>query len=210
MTSEIAYICPLKIPKGHALMPQRQRRYDNGFPQTLTLDSAVQYLEDELKDIPGAFVTVYSNYDRLNSPRTRAKREDDTAICCEIKYGSRIYYLLCDRWYMTEHNLYALHLSVRAIRNIVKWGVASFEQALAGFDAAYEAGAAPVAASNAKQYLAPESLPEWMKLLGMKPHDTIDDANGSYRRRAKEAANDEEMLVKLNSAIEAARKHFGA
>lgn len=204
MTFEIAYSCPLKIPKGHALMFMRQRRYDNGFPQSLTLDSALQYLEDELNGLTDVYATVHTNYDRINSVRTRAKREDDTAVCVEIKKGTRTYYLLSDHWYLIEHNLYALHLTVRAIRNMVKWGTATYEQALAGFDAAFAPGSAPKPAS-----LSPDALPEWMEVLGLGIGATLEDANAVYRRRAKDAGDNEELLMRLNSAISAARSYFG-
>lgn len=204
MTFEIAYSCPLKIPKGHALMFMRQRRYDNGFPQSLTLDSALQYLEDELNALPDVHVSVYSNYDRINSPRTRAKREDDSAVCIEIKKGTRSYYLLSDHWYLIEHNLYALHLTIRAIRNMVKWGTATYEQALAGFDAAFVPGEA-----GKKAVPNDDALPEWMDVLGLGAHATLEDANAVYRSRAKEVANNEEALTRLNAAIDAARRYFG-
>lgn len=207
MSTDIHYLCPLKIPHGYQLSFQRQRRYDNGFPQTLSLDDAVVYLEDELKGLTGAHVSVFSNYDRLNSPRTRAKREDDSAVCVEIRLGTRSYYLICDRWYLVEHNIYALHLAVRAMRNMVKWGVGSIEQVLAGFDAAFDSAAGKTAA-----HVSAEALPEWMHVLGLGANATLDDANTVYRRRAKEAANanDEDRLMQLNAAIEAARTFFGA
>lgn len=203
MSLDIKYLSPLKVPHGHTLSFQRQRRFDSGFPQGLSLDDAVQYLEDELKGLTGAHVTIFSNYDRLNSNRTRSKREDDSAVCCEIKLGTRTYYVICDHWSLIEHNLYALHLSVRAMRNLVKWGVASLEQVLAGFDAAFQPGGGPVAAAHH------DILPEWMEVLGLGTGATLEDANTVYRRRAKEAANEEERLMELNAAIEAARKYFG-
>lgn len=201
---EISYISPLKVPKNHTLSYQRQRRYDNGFPQGLTIDQAVQYLEEELRALDATRIAVYTNYDRLNSERNRAKRDDDSAVCCEIHLGTRKYYLICDRWYLLEHNLYALHLSIRAWRNIVKWGVADMEMLLAGFDAAgtsrFEAGS-----DNGSVI-----LPEWMITLGINMSASLDDANHAYRQLAKQSANDESRLLHLNQAIESARKYYGA
>ncbi len=203
MPQEIHYICPLKIPQGHNLMYQRQRRFDSGFPQNLTLDQAVAYLEDELLSLPAEKINVFTNYDRINSERNRVKREDDSAVTVEIKMGSRTYYLICDRWAQIDHNLYALHLSIRAIKNIVKWGVGDYETLLAGFDAAGKHAGFDRADDRSA------ILPEWMKTLGLGLNATLDDANAIYRRRAKESADNEHKLLELNQAIEAARKHFG-
>lgn len=203
MPQEIHYICPLKIPQGHHLIFQRQRRFDHGFPQTVTLDQAVQFLEEELLTLPAEKINVFTNYDRLNSSRSRAKREDDSAVTIEIRMGARTYYLVCDRWAMIDHNLYALHLTVRALKNIVKWGVGDYETLLAGFDAAGKH------AGFDRDDDRSAILPEWMKTLGLGLNATLDDANAVYRRRAKEVAADEQKLLELNQAIEAARKHFG-
>lgn len=200
---EISYISPLKIPKGYSLSYQRQRRYDNGFPQSLTIAQAVQYLEDELQAVGATRISVYSNYDRLNSGRNRVKRDDDSAVCCEIHLDSRIYYIVCDRWYLVEHNLYALHLAIRAMLNIVKWGVASLATLLAGFDAA------DTSHTDTQKMDGNIILPDWMILLELRPNANLDDANHSYRNLAKQSASDEARLLELNQAIEAARKYFG-
>ena len=203
MPQEIQYICPLKIPQGYDLIYQRQRRYDSGFPPALTLDEAVRYLEDELMTFPADKITIFSNYDRLNNKRNRAKREDDSAVTIEFKIGTRTYYMVCDKWSLIDHNLYALHLTTRALKNIVKWGVSDIQTLMNGFDAAGKNAGLDQAEDGTAV------LPEWMKMLGLGMSATLEDANSGYRRRAKEYAKDEDKLLELNQAIDAARKYYG-
>ncbi|GEM_PF-1030493 len=204
---EVSYVCPLKIPKGHKLSYQKSRRYDNGFSQSLTLDQAVNYLEEELQSTESGKITVYSNFERLNVPRLRRKVEDDAAICVEMHIGAKTYYLLCDSWYLPEHNLYALHLGIRALRNVVKWGLGDIHTVMSGFSSTatiVEADTDTATASSSGSVM----VSDWMTELGLGPASTLEDANAMYRHRAKQAVNDESRLVQLNQAIEAARKHF--
>jgi hypothetical protein len=200
---DISYICPLKLPRTHILIPSRQRRSDHGFPADISIDKAIEFLEDEIKALEPTRAVIYSNYDRLNSERNRVKREEDSAVCCELRIDNRTYYLICDRWTNIEHNLYALHLTLRNIRNMTKWGVGTIKNFLAGFDAA---------GSQHQELRTSDDgviTPEWMNILGLGISATIEDANMIYRHRAKEAATDPDRLLSLNQAIESARKYFG-
>ena len=201
---DINYICPLKLPRHHVSIPPNQRRGDHGFPNDLSIDQAIAYLEEEIRALGVSRATIYSNYDRLNSSRSRSKRDDDAAICCELRLDTHAHFLVCDRWMGAQYNLYALHLAIRAMRNIVKWGVASKEQILAGFDATADPNAAHGGQANDHTI-----LPDWMQVLGLGTSATLEDANATYRRRAKQVANEHDKLLELNQAIEAARHYFG-
>lgn len=206
---EVSYVCPLKIPKGYTLSYQKTRRYDNGFSQSLTLDQAVGYLEEEIRGTSAGKVTVYSNYERLNIPRLRVKAEDDSAICVELGIGKKSYYLVCDAWYLTEHNVYALHLGIRAIRNMEKWGLGDIHTIMAGFSSGYANTAQDIAAASSTLIVSDGvAMPDWMEYMGLGPTATLEDANAMYRHRAKLAVNDDSQMVQLNQAIEAARKYY--
>ncbi len=208
---ELNYLCPLKIPRGYPLIAQRARRYDNGFSQSMTLDQAVGYLADELKELEADKVTVYCNYERLTVERLRKKVDDDSAVCIEIGIKNKQYHLVCDRWYLIGHNLYALHLAVRAFRNMVKWGIGDFSTLLYGFESRTPTAAqAAIQAAQVSSDVLDAGIIEadWMRELGLGSTSTLDDANAMYRHRAKQAMADESRVLQLNQAIEAARKYF--
>ncbi len=198
---EIIYDTPLKVPEGYETKPPSQRRFDHGFPPTLTLDEAINYMHDELMALEGMDkITVYTNYDHLNKERLRKKLSDDPGICIELRTGGRSYHILCDSWYMIEHNAYAIHLSLRAMKNIVKWGVADMATLLHGFGASSHV-------VDTRQAMSGD-LPEWMHFFGLGPSATLDQVNSIYRQRAKEVAEDEHKLLELNQMVEQARKYF--
>lgn len=201
---DISYEIPLKAPEGTALTPKSMRRYDSGFPPTLSLDEALQYLEEECRQIPSVeSVKMHSNYDRINVPKLRKMIDEDPAVCLELKLQGKAYFIVCHQWGMIEHNIYALHLALRAMLNIVKWGVADLETALYGF------------ASERSRVFTEEAEDEslmskdkWMTILRLDASATLEEANKSYRHHVKVAAENEEALLRLNQAIEAARKYY--
>lgn len=199
---EITYISPLKLPNDYVRTPPSKRRSDNGFPQ-LHIDDAITYLHDELAGMKADRIQVYSESERLDNKRLRVLNEKDSAICLEIGIGSKRYFLVCDKWHAIEHNLYALHLTLRAIKNIEKWGVAPMEALLEGFNSIKTSK--EEVKTTIKDNIAKS---EWMETLGLDASASLEDANSIYRRRAKEVAEDGEALMKLNRAIEAARIHF--
>ena len=196
MAVEVSYHFPLRYPTGYNEVPMHARRYDNGFPQNLTIDQAIGYLEMEINIINPVKATIYSGYDRLNVERLRRKGDrDNSGIVCELGFGTTRYFVVCDTWRLIEHNLYAIHLALRAVKNIEKWGVAKVTQTLSAFNNS----AVHVMAANNGQ------MAEWMHVLGLGPTATLDDANAVYRARAKMIANDEDALLEINRAIEQAR-----
>tara|TARA_B100000989_G_C19356654_1_gene391448 strand:- start:40 stop:657 length:618 start_codon:yes stop_codon:yes gene_type:complete len=200
--SEIVYQSPLKIPGGYQLTPQNGRRYDNGFSPNLSLDDAIRYLEDELRQMGAKKAIVYTNYDALNNERLRKKLDSDSAVCVEVRVDDGSYFFVCDRWYPLEHNLYAISLTLRSLVSCDKWGVVSLQQLLQSMGTA-GSSAAPSAASHTASASA---LPQWMEILGLGPTATLEDANAIYRRRAKEYVNDQNKMLELNDAISAARE----
>lgn len=206
MAVDISYIAPVKIPSNHTSIIQRARRYDNGFPQNMTIGQAVTYLEDEIQAINPERAVIYSNYERLNIERLRQKGpKEDSTVCVELGLRGKGYTIVCDTWYLAEHNLYALHLTLRAIRNMEKWGVAKMDDAMLCFNNTVRANAKPTDGGANEPDMARR---EWMSILGIGESATLDDANALYRQRAKTMAEDEDELLRLNKAIEAARDYF--
>lgn len=198
--TDIRYECPLRLPAGWIKTAPSLRSYDNQFSRSLTITEALGYLEEELRLlIPKDVVTIYSGYDQLPSERGRKAVSKDTGISLLIRHADGQAMVACDKWALTEHNLYALSLSVRALRSFEPWGVASTRTMLDLFS---------VQTSSAKTTTEMEGAPDWMVRLGLGPSATLEDANTIYRRRAKEVATDEHALMELNQAIEQARKYL--
>ena len=205
--AQLVYEHPLKVPSGYELSLQNARGYDNGFPPTITIAEAVRYLEEEIMQLGPERAILYSNYDKLNNDRLRKKLSNDSAVCLEMHLNHERFHMVCDRWHPVEHNVYALHLALRNLRSIEKWGLGDINRIMLGFSADVGSHEAErdYRAHTAEQS---EGLPGWMQVLGLGPTATLDDANAIYRRRAKDHAEDGEAMLELNQAIEEARKHL--
>ena len=200
MAGDIRYEHPLKYPPRWVPTPQNSRSQKNNFPRSLTLAEAIRYLEEEVRTWKAYLTTVYSSYQYLNNERLRKKIANDSGVSVSIKIGLTFYHITCDKWYLIEHNIYAIHLALRAMRNIEEWGIAS-KESLLGLSA-------PAPTREMAEAAHDVQLPEWMTALGLGPTATIEDANAVYRRRAKMFVEDEEGLLGLNNAMDEARKHL--
>lgn len=200
--SEIRYEAPLKMPEGWVKTPLIRRSYDNNFSRSLTISSALDYLEEEINLLaPNDLTTVYSSYDQIRSERGRRALSKDTGISVQIRRYTDQTMIACDKWALTEHNIYAMSLALRALRSFEPWGIASTSELLRFFS---HGSSARITLNE----VTTDSLPQWMLKLGLGPTATLEDANAVYRRRAKEIGNDEKALVELNSAMEIARQHL--
>ncbi len=202
---EIKHSHPVKIPSGESMSTKAQKRYDSGFSPSLTIDEALRYFEEECQALPeAASITLHSNYDRITVPRLRQMVADNSAVCCEIRLNAKSYYLFSHQWGLTEQNIYAIHLTLRAVHNIVKWRLSDYGSLLGAFG--------QTTAETIDRFVEDESelvsRGQWMTILRLSESDTLEEANAAYRFYAKKAAESEEGLLRLNQAIEAARKYF--
>ena len=123
-------------------------------------------------------------------------------MAVQVKFPTGTAHLACDSWMNTEHNIYALYLALKNLRQFEKWGLATTEIMFAPFMPDSSKKIAAVATRGN------DKLPDWMMLLGLGPTSTIEDANAVYRSRAKQVANDENALLDLNNAMDIARKNL--
>jgi hypothetical protein len=196
----IRYVSPLQLPPNWVKTPPGRRSYDNNFSRALTIKEALDFLEDEANLLaPDSSATVFSSYDNLRHERGRKALNSDTSVCIKLGNDRFPAMIACDKWSLLEHNIYALSLALRSIRNFETWGVCSSEQILSIFCVAGQKTHAPSSAPV---------LPDWMTDLGLGPTATLEDANAIYRRRAKLISGDEQALMELNLAMDAARKHL--
>lgn len=198
--SQIRYEHPFKAPKGWLSTPQNLRSHHTSFSRNIGINEAVKFLEDEIRALDSGLAVVYSYYEHLNTERLRKKISIDSSISLAIKRHGQTMMFACDKYYFIEHNIYSMHLALRQIRGLEELGITSLDRILSVFDADY------LHIENAANNNPTLNLPEWMQTLGLGPSATLEDAHAVYRRRAKHHANDETELLRLNTAMELARK----
>lgn len=201
---DIRYEYPLKLPSGWNSTPPSSRVFNTSFPRTLTLTEAFRYLEEEIRQFPFAGASVYTNFQHVTSDRLRKKVGNDTAgITLTMKVYNREHMITCDHWQILDQNTYAIYMALRAIRNFEDWGIATRSYVMSLFSGNITTKDFAVTGGEDEG-----GLPGWLLALGLGPTATLEDANAVYRRRAKEIGNNEDALLKLNQAIEEARRHL--
>lgn len=204
--SEIRYEFPLRMPPNWRMTPSNQRQHSTSFPPTLSIDDALRMLEDELNSLGIRDVGVFTNTQGLNNPRLRKSEGQNSGVTLQFGRSGQVAWMACDKWQYLEHNIYALHLAVRAIRNLEQWGIIPAPQLLQSLfpeTRPHAQAASPTTSTET-------SVPAWMHALGLGTSAQLEDAIAVYRRRAKAVSHDEHALLELNQAMEQARIHFGA
>lgn len=104
--------------------------------------------------------------------------------------------MACDKWTSVGDNMRAIGLAVEALRQLKRCGASEIlDRAFMGFAALPEQAGAI----------------NWRIELGFSDEETPskEQINVNYRARAKEAARNEESLLRLNQAREAALGEIG-
>lgn len=178
----------------------RQRSFTSGFPADLPLQDAIGLLQEELDELGAVNTTLSCDIEHPLSSRLRKKHSEDSGVCLTFQHDGVRYHLPADRWALIAHNIYALHLFLRSVRNIERWGILTIAQQLQPFRTS---AARPEIVSTGNEKEA------WREELGIGPGASLEDAHALYRSRAKRYANDEDMLMRLNLAMDEARRHLG-
>ncbi len=203
--AEIKYEHPLKLPSGWHSTPPSARVFNTSFPRTLSLDEALRFLTEEIHHYPFSAAAIYTNFQHITNDRLRKKVGNDTsAASVMLKCFGREHMLACDHWQILEHNIYALHLALRAVRNMEEWAIATKSYALSLFSGNITAHDTISKGTEGDA----SGLDAWMLDLGLGPTATLEDANAVYRRRARDLNEEEDAMLKLNQSIEEARKHL--
>ncbi len=199
--AQLSFDSPLKWPSSYAITPRMRQRSDSGFSSSMTLEEALQFLNEEITAFDPQAALLSTDIENIHNPRNRHPLGTRSGVCLHMKLGNRSYIFACDRWQKLEHNLYVLHLTLRQLRNMDKWGIASLEEMLKPF----EAGGREK--FLAREESASEPGSEWMHVMGLGPTATLEDAVAIYHRRAKRIGNtDSEALSQLNAAMNEARQ----
>lgn len=198
LQTQLSY--PLQWPANHPRTPIAHKSLCPQFPMGISAASAIELVKDELQAMGVSEAIFYSNFEDLSKPNTNQRLGNDNGIALQFRLKGKLYRLACDRWALVEQNIYALHLSLRHLRHVADWGVGTLEHAFGGFFQGF---------SNTAVNANSGGHEEWRLELGLGPTATIEDAHAVYRRRAKLFANDEDALMRLNLAMDAANRAIG-
>jgi hypothetical protein len=200
---ELLFEFPLRWPVGKARTASTERQFQSGFSPHLELDEVLAMLEDEISTVQvQSRFCLSSDIEHLEKPHARKRKSGQAALALHISLFQQDYALACDKWFYLEHNLYAIYLSLRNLLAIERYGVASLSELLSGLR-----GNTPSTAGFSTLRPAANSE-DWRSILGLGATASLEDAHAVYRSRVKSAANDQEALLKLNLAMESARKQL--
>lgn len=196
----IRHSYPLQWP--HDLPPTEKwgKGINQSFNMAMTLQEATNFLLEELNALTVVQeATLCTDHQDLGNPRRVPHPVVNNGVVLRLKIDGSQYNIACDRWVRLEHNVYALHLVLRNLRVMLEWGVGDLKRFLAGF---LPGGAVASALPAGHQ----EGMEEWRLYLGLGPTAKLDDAQAVYRRRAKAVMDNEEEMLRLNLAMDAASK----
>ena len=197
----IAIENPLEWPAQMPHTPRGRQSNLHGFPN-VTIEDAVQYLDDELKKFNPLRTVLTTHIEHFASPRLRKLEGTSSAISVVMKTenGER-YIFACDRWLMPQHNIYAIVMTLRQIYAVHGYGLMDADTLLAHF-----IEKKPQETVHPTQPIYSGELEAWRTLLGLGPTASLSDANAVYRARARTIGeHDVHALATLNDAIDQAR-----
>lgn len=124
-------------------------------------------------------------------PYARQPRTDDPGIAVYFTYKNRQMCFACDTYAVDEANIWAIKLTIEALRGIERWGASDMmDRAFTGFEAL--------------------PAPNWRRTLELEPDATLADAESAYKRLAlkhhPDQGGDEERFKEITEAIQLARK----
>lgn len=189
---------PLRWPDHVPRTPRGRQTNLHGFSPTLTVEQALQFLDEEVVKLNPMRADLTTHIEHFNSARLRKVEGMSPAVTLSLRMHDGRFHLSSDRWLLPQHNLYALVMTLRTIAQLDGWGVVTRADIMEHFRERVPAPAAP------KAEYAP--LESWRATLGLGPTATLSDANAIYRNRAKAVGeHDLDALAHLNEAIEQAR-----
>lgn len=130
----IRFEYPLQwLPQQPRTKRQQRARFGGHSPS-----KAGDYLIEELKRLGAKNCIISSNLEqRLKGDGFYAnQRVEDAGVVVYFDLKNNSKAMACDKWDKVEHNLWALYLSVQAIRGLERWGGSEFLDGLfTGFKA---------------------------------------------------------------------------
>ncbi len=161
---------PLQWPNGKRRFANRQR---SKFGER-SIEQATQKLCNELRLMRGSSMVISTNLRLRNDglPYSKQAQPGDTGVAVYFLRDKKQMCFACDRWDRIQDNIYAIAMTIEALRGIERWGTGDMvEQAFTGFVA----------------LPAPKNPYE---ILGVGPDASDDEIDAAYRLRAKSAHPD--------------------
>lgn len=130
-----------------------------------TLASSLQKLKRQVELMGGKNLVLSSNYSLGN------ERPKESGVCAYFLLDGQNVAIPCDRWRWVEHNVYAIALTLEAMRGMERWGAKSMITAMfSGFKA-----------------LPAKAGADYHAILGLPPGEPLTESGieAAYKRRAK-------------------------
>lgn len=164
--------------------PQRARYGDR------SLSKARESVTSEVRLLGGVDLVISSNIQLRNDglPRSGQAQPQDRGVAIYFKYKGKPVSFACDKWGTVEDNLWAINLTVNAMRQINRSGASEMlDRAFAGFDAL------PAPQGSA-----------WFEILGVDENASRETVVAAWHKAIKEhhpdKGGDEEEFRKCSSA----------
>lgn len=157
---------------------------------------ALNALTAELDMLGARSIVVSTNSElKANGEPYANQKLEDVGIAVYFHLKGKPYCLPCDKWDRMPDNLYAVAKHINAMRGQTRWGVASVEQAFAGFK------------------LLPESIAarrSCFEVLGVQPGATADEIKAAHREAVRmlhpDQGGDGAIVAEVNAARDEALK----
>lgn len=199
-TSDSAQAYPLQWPISRTRTKSRKdARFSSGGPgggynrRAHSVGESVRAILDELKRMGAKDAVVSTNIVLRNDglPRSGQSQPNDPGVAVYFKYSGQPVCLACDQWAKVEDNLWAVALTLDAMRGIDRWGAAKLEATFTGY------AALPAPAGSA-----------WWEVLGVAQGAAAREVYAAYRSLVKQhhpdvEGGDKEKFLKVQSAYQA-------
>lgn len=192
---------PLQWPVGRQ---RSSERYASDFRQrnrsAHTVEQGVSFVLHEL-DLMRADDVVISSNIQLRAdglPRSGQPQPGDPGVAVYFSFDERPVCIACDQWGKVQDNIWAVGLTLEAMRGIDRWGAAKLEATFTGYAA-----------------LPPGPAEEhWADVLGISVKASVDQIRDAYRTKVKvahpDAGGDHAAFIRVQGAYERAMKERGA
>lgn len=204
MANDLPTAYPLQWPTGRSRNTDRQAarfktntRAGYYSRRAHSVNESIDFIVHELDLMGVPLVTVSTNLALRNDgwPRSGQAQPRDPGVAVYFHYNGKPVCLACDQWTTVEDNLWAVGLTLEAMRGIDRWGAAQLEATFTGY------AALP----------APE---QWWTVLGVPPTADADTIRTAYRALARQhhpdAGGSHETFVRIQTAYDQAMQKVTA
>lgn len=186
---------PLSWPQG---WPRKKHSGKSRYGDR-SIDKAREALSYEVRLLGGMDLIISSNLQlRMDGlPRSGQRQPDDKGVAVYFKYKDKPMCFACDSWNHVEDNIWAIKLTIEAIRQIERAGASELlERAFRGF------AALP----------APNDV-NWCEVLQLPPGASFEEIRSTYRELVKrhhpDAGGNAEDFHRIQKAFEKAMEEKG-